>query len=36
MPLQIFAIEQQGGADVARLMGAQSISQPLIELLRSS
>ena len=34
MPLQIFAIERQGGADIARLVGAQSLGQPLIGLLR--
>jgi hypothetical protein len=36
MPLQIFAIERQGGVDIARLMGAQSFGEPLIELLRKS
>jgi len=36
MPLQIFTIERQGGADIARLMGAQGIGEPLIGLLRKS
>jgi hypothetical protein len=36
MPLQIFAIERQGGAEIARLMGAQSLGEPPIRLLRKS
>ena len=36
MPLQIFAIKRQGGAEIARLMGAQSLGEPPIRLLRKS
>jgi len=36
MPFQIFAIEWQGGADIARLMSPQSLGEPFIGLLRRS